>query len=523
MPQDATCPTCTHPFPVTEARQAFTVACPKCDTDMTVEFRKPAAAPEAGQPPYDLLVRKGALPGAVAPPAAPKKKPSDDDDEPTRKGGSALIVLLSGGLGLLFVVGGLGLTAWFLFAYVDTTATVSNTNNSNTNNSNNNNSNNPNPNPNNPNPNKGNNNPPNKGNNNPNLGPGPGPFVPPAPPKPNDTFELRPVGGSPQAITPPPYDLSTPQEIALPGPAAAVSVGGNGRYIVMHIPSQNQLVCFDASKGQVFPGPEATGPGNHLLAAGQNRLAVLAPNNILRVYDLPGLQRRYDASGPPLSHHAASIAMGSATNGPLLACNPFGEVVLMDIGADVAVTVEGSKGNIGGDMTTPVRASANGKLFVRGGFGNGSKSVLATEWARKWKATNSEVCNSYPSPDGRYAFGYGMIVRDSGQIVGSRAGGPGNGVWYVPAVSGAHFLRLSETKDAGKQAVSISVHGNHLNPQTEKAVTLGVLPETDGLVNWFFGNSVPLDQHLFLIPEAKMLVVLSAKKDTLTMRKVDIK
>ena len=93
----------------------------------------------------------------------------------------------------------------------------------------------------------------------------------------------------------------------------------------------------------------------------------------------------------------------------------------------------------------------------------------------------------------------------------------------MPAVSGTHFLRLSETKDAGKLAVSIFVHRNHLNPQTEKAVTLGVLPETDGLVNWFFTNSVPLDQHLFLIPEAKMLVVLSAKKDTLTMRKVDIK
>ena len=100
MPQDATCPKCRHTFPVTEARQAFTVACPRCDSDMTVEFKKPAAPPEAGQPPYDLLVRAGALPGAPAPPpAAPRKKPSDDeDDEPRRKGGSVLIVLLSGAL-----------------------------------------------------------------------------------------------------------------------------------------------------------------------------------------------------------------------------------------------------------------------------------------------------------------------------------------------------------------------------------------------------------------------------------------
>src|SRR5215471_4864430 len=105
MPQDATCPSCKHMFPVTEARQAFTVACPKCETDLTVEFKKPATPPEAGQPPYDLLVKSGALPGTTA--SAPSKRKKADDDEEVRKGGSALIVLLSGGMGLLFVIGGL--------------------------------------------------------------------------------------------------------------------------------------------------------------------------------------------------------------------------------------------------------------------------------------------------------------------------------------------------------------------------------------------------------------------------------
>lgn len=311
--------------------------------------------------------------------------------------------------------------------------------------------------------------------------------------------------------------------IILPAPAAAVSVGGNGRYIVMHIPTKNQLICFDASQGKTFIGGDPLNGGNHLLAAGQNQLVVLGPNNILSVYDLPSLQRRYDTSGPRLTFGVASIAMGSATNGPMLACDVHGNAALMDIGLNGATVVEGSQGNIGGDMTTPVRASANGKLFLRGGFSNGSKTLLVTEWARKWKTTSSDVCASYPSADGKYVFGYGMIVRDNGQIVGSRAGGPGNSVWYVPAVSGTHFLRLGETKDGNKQAVTISVHKNHLNPEKEKAISLGVLPEMEGLVEWFFGRTVPLDQHLFLIPEAKMLVVLNAKKDKLTMRKVDIK
>ena len=510
MPQDASCPTCRHPFPVTEARSAFTVACPACDAEMTVEFKKPAAPPEAGQPHYDLLVKPGALAAAPAPPPARRKK-DDEDDEPQRAGGSALVILLSGGLGLLFVLGGLGLTAWVLFEGIgretasNTPASYPRPNNS----PNNSNQFRPAPNqPNNPWPNQPNNPWPNN------------PPRPVEPPKPQDWFDLKPVAGTPQAITPPPYDLTTPRTIDLPGPAAGVSVGGNGRYVVLHIPSTRQLLCFDASKGQVFPAPEPAPDGDLLLAAGQNQLAVLARrNNVLSVYDLPTLRRRYDATGPPLSpHNTASLAMGSATNGPLLACNAFGEVVLMDVGPQGAVPVEGSKAKIGGDLTAPVRASANGRLFVRGGLGTDSKAVLVTEWGRKWKSIDSEVRGAYPSADGRYVFGYGAIGRDSGQTVGTRA--PAN-VWYVPAVAGGHFLRLAETGPLGQATFSASVHSSYLSAERSTAASFA-LPEAAGLVGWG-GRSAALDQQLFLIPDAKMLVTLTAKKDQLVMRKVDIK
>ena len=86
MPQDATCPKCTHAFPVTEARHAFTVACPKCEAELTAEFKKPAAPPEAGQAPYELLVKPRALPGTVVPPPVPKKKKDDDDEDEDREG-----------------------------------------------------------------------------------------------------------------------------------------------------------------------------------------------------------------------------------------------------------------------------------------------------------------------------------------------------------------------------------------------------------------------------------------------------
>src|ERR1044071_7412859 len=118
MPQDATCPSCKHVFPVTEARQPFTVPCPECETELTMEFKKPANTPDARQPPFDLLVKKGALPESNTLPPEKKRK-DDDDDEPKRKGGSAMIVLLSGGFGLFLVFAGLGVSGCFLFTQID--------------------------------------------------------------------------------------------------------------------------------------------------------------------------------------------------------------------------------------------------------------------------------------------------------------------------------------------------------------------------------------------------------------------
>jgi NPCBM/NEW2 domain len=127
MPLDANCPQCQHTFPVTEARHPFTVSCPQCDGDLTVEFRKPSVQPEPGDPHYELLVKPGALPGTGGPPPAPKRK--SDDDEDVRGGGSVMVVLLSGGLGLLFVLLGLGVTGWYLFTQVDTGPDYTNRNN----------------------------------------------------------------------------------------------------------------------------------------------------------------------------------------------------------------------------------------------------------------------------------------------------------------------------------------------------------------------------------------------------------
>ena len=51
------------------------------------------------------------------------------------------------------------------------------------------------------------------------------------------------------------------------------------------------------------------------------------------------------------------------------------------------------------------------------------------------------------------------------------------------------------------------------------------LPEFDGIIDVWgnIGGDKPLDHHFFLIPEAKLLVILTGTKDKLILRKVDLK
>ncbi|MBN9118827.1 MAG: hypothetical protein J0I06_06655 [Planctomycetes bacterium] len=511
MPLDATCPKCSHPFPVTEARHAFTVACPRCEAELTAEFKKPATPPEAGQAPYELLVRPGALPGTTAPPPPPRKKKDEDEDEPKRKGGSAMVVLLSGGLGLLFVLGGLGITGWYLFTQVDVETASSSRSGSGSS------SNGPKGVISNP---KGNTGP--KGNT---VIPGPSDPFTPTPPRPKrETFDLRPVGGTVPPISPPAnLDPTFAETVLLPGKADAVAVGGGGRYLVFHIARPGRLVLFDANTGGFGPDTASTEDGDVMMAAGANKLVTTVPGSRkLRVYSLPDFQRQNEFD-VPLFHGARGIAMGSRTNGPLLVVDPFGEVALMDLAA--GRPIDGSNQKIGIPQNQ-IRAAADGKMFLAGnGYGNNDKFVIVDEAQKRWQVKTPDVAAGYPSADGKLLYGKDQILTHQGGTVAGKPAGLAH-VWYVPAVTatGNYFLRVNEVKvgtpPRTKDGVSIAVHKDR-RVDTPVLTAWEGLPEAEGLVRGW-GESEPLDRHLFLIPEAKLLVILNRDKTKLVVRKLAI-
>ena len=514
MPTLLDCPTCQHPVPVTEANRATAVECPYCAREFT-------AYHELGDTPAAKKSKdaKGAK-------AKSKRRRDDDDDDdddedgpkkPKRgAGGSGVLVIGVGAFGLLSVMAALGVTSYLIYTYDpnDYVSSSTSTSKPNTN------SNTPQPRPGiQPTPNRPNISVPNNNNPFPDTDPG----TPRPQPKPKaTTFTLSPVPGPNQVISVPTWlPALGPKEIALSGKVDRVAVGGRGKYLVMHFKDRSELAVFDISTGTIVASI-ASIPEQLHLAAGSTKLVTLKEwAKELNVYSLPDLTPQETVNvEKDLIHPASGIAMGSNTNGPALVNNPFGEVRLLDISGSPKF-LDGATERPTGNHGNFVRASADGRLFV---CGNDREAASLLEKNKKWVAKSLGNGPLFPGPDGQTLYGEGRIINAADSRIIGTAAAPAT--WYVPAVHGNYFLKVSGVKDTAvppKHQVMLSIHANR-DPIKEVG-KIGVLDETAKLVEWW-GNDAkfpPLDQHLFLIPEAKLLLVIPASKDRIIARRVEIK
>jgi hypothetical protein len=495
MPQDLTCPKCGHAFPVTETRQPFGVQCPACDVEITAEFRK-IAKPEPGQPPYDLLAKLGKHTAPEIPKEKALKLDDDEEGEKKRKGGSMIMVVVVGVTALLITLGGLGATGYYLFTHLEThdRFTINRSGGS------------------------------SGGNQGGNKGGNPGQPKKDEPQKPKDTFELKPLAGAVPTIAPCSLDATTPQTVLLPGRADSVAVGGGGRYLVFLCPEQGRLAVFDANTGALEEATCENGRDN-MVAAGSNKFVLITQGGKkARVYSLPEMkpENEFDI---PFFFGTKTAAMGSKTNGPLLVGSMGAEVMLFDIAT--GKQIEGANQKIPGIPERVLRPTADGKLFIAGN-GQGEKFSILDESKQKWRLRSPfpDILAAYPSPDGKYIYGQDQIIDNNGKAVAGKGAGTGK-VWYVPAVTstGNYFMKLTEVKSTStprqKNAVSLSIHKDVRNVDKPVIPAFEGLQETERMVN--ANSSEMLDRHLFLIPEAKLLVILPVDKTKLILRKVDLK
>ena len=173
-----------------------------------------------------------------------------------------------------------------------------------------------------------------------------------------------------------------------------------------------------------------------------------------------------------------------------------------------------------------LRATPDGTLFVAGnGYGRDDKFRLVDEADQKWQVREPDIVAAYPGPDGKRLYCKDQIITPAGAAVAGKPAALAS-VWYVPAVSAAgdYFLRVNEVKVNArpfpKNVVSVSLHKG-TDVETPVLPAWVGLPETDGLLQ-HFGGTEPLDKHLILIPEAKLLVIVNRDKNRLVVRKLPL-
>ncbi len=305
----------------------------------------------------------------------------------------------------------------------------------------------------------------------------------------------------------------------LPGTVADVCVGGGGRYLIFYLPQHRKLAVFDVNAAQVVKYLPAAEDGVKL-AAGRDKLVVVLPTaKLIQRWSLTSFER--EVTVPlPVQYPLTSIAMGSASDGPLAvqaaAYPAAGEMFFFDIKTMKKLDMtNGQKVHTNVGPQFRLHAAPNGSVFTAG---NQSYILRGAVFDSYQAPANGELL---PGPDGRTLYWSGQMFTAEAKPLGQQASGHGHAVWYVPALHGPYYLSVNETHEAPNRPVFLSPRV-HLQGDSRPLVTLPKLDALEGLVDWGRGQPQPLDQHVFLIPDAQLLALVPATKDRLILRRFNL-
>jgi hypothetical protein len=319
---------------------------------------------------------------------------------------------------------------------------------------------------------------------------------------------------------PPPIEIKPPETIStyvnLPGKVADVAVGGNGRYLILQIPSERKLAVFDANKAKVvkyLPLADDT----VRFTAGMHDLIVAYPAaSVLQRWNLSTLEREATVTSPE-RRGLKLLVMGHASRGPLLV-NQGNEVAFLDPHTLKELDLKLENGALGSDYKWPlIRISANGLVIATSKF-SGTISRFALQ-GRAFKEiggrTMREAPIVLPGPDGRFLFSPGRIYNEMAEPL-TEPDRSGQAIWYLPALHGPLYLSLNEIANRRIQAKL------HVSGQIRPIAAFPMIDSLHDQVEWHPNRHTLFEKRIFLIPDAQLLVVLPPGPAKLELYRFDL-
>jgi hypothetical protein len=385
------------------------------------------------------------------------------------------------------------------------------------------------------------------GPNPPALAPPPGfdlpPFDPPAfpggppdRPRPNlPAPKFAPVEPLPITSTPLASDRV---ERAMPGPIENMVVAAGGRLLLLHLLRQRRVAVVDVSKGDRVKLIPAEDPGA-LVAGGMNLFVIYLPGKgVLERWNCKTLEREAELK-PEIGAEVKALAMGSASNGPLVAAlggarrtfhggTTLGYFDPMT-GKELGYEVGGAKNDFGiglFDATPLVRISADGSVVTAwgdNGHGGSQSDVIeggriTRHWQPRWLDAIA------PGPDGRTVYGKGERFPPDLKA-GVPRDDPRNPVWLIPAAHGDYFVSLRGVAAVGGNPIQPrkAVADVCIGSDGKSVLNVGELPNFELPGGFGDARGKTFDQYVALVPDAKVLAVVPTKaRERLVLKRADL-
>jgi hypothetical protein len=345
------------------------------------------------------------------------------------------------------------------------------------------------------------------------------------------------VGGLPEAGTGEPAAVAILPALLeketvvrnLPAPVSDVAVGGGGRYLFLLTPRINALQVFDFTDARIVKAirvPDATVK----FAAGMDKLLIAHPaSRTIQRWNLTTFEREQSAvlGGKGTIY---TLAMGSASAGPMFVGGVEGPgdtframITFLDVALlkPLPIKIKDRHGaGFGGPL--PVRASADGRVFGMWGQGGSPQQiqlVILEGGAARVVYSGASPGAVVPAPDGQVIFTSrgGLFTPEVKLVEGSDKDGRG---CCVPALQGPYYLALrafrGDLPEKERQGLGLYLAGD-----ARPIVALPSVKELDREPDVWGRSRLTLDRRLFLIPEARLLVVLPPGEDRLMLHRFD--
>lgn len=314
--------------------------------------------------------------------------------------------------------------------------------------------------------------------------------------------------------------------LKLPGAAAAIAVGGGGRYLILHLKSLRQAAVFDVNAGKVVKYLPLPSDDVALAAGAEHLIVVLRSEGIIQRWNLSTFERQFTkplAMTPPV----ATVVMGSGSNGPIfLAAGDFyrNSQAFLDLDTLEPAAIETIEGHwrCSGAGDCVVRASADGRVFTMWRLGtspSGLQDVVVSGNRATVRYEHESVGDILPNADGsRLYTGTGIFTSELRRVGTDRIAGG------IPSLHGNFYLKATGGDDPRRGAMragggSLTVH--IAGDDRPVATIPNPLPARARLSSRRTPAAVAMLRHYF-IPDADLVVSVPWTNDQLILQRFDL-